>query len=417
MEKKKNTPKLRFPEFTGEWEEKRLGEIYSFKTTNSYSRDKLNYEEGSVKNIHYGDIHKKFNSLFDITNELVPFVNKEISLSKLTEDDYCKEGDLIIADASEDYLDIGKAIELVRLDNEKVIAGLHTLHARPYLQKLSPGFGSHILKSDYVRLQIKMIAQGTKVLSITSSRLSDVFLILPLLPEQTKIATFLTAVDEKLTQLKKKKTLLEQYKKGVMQKLFSQELRFKDENNQDFPDWQEKTLGEVGDIVTGKTPSTTNIDLWNGEIQFVTPTDINDDKYQFSTQRTIKALSKTKVLPIKSIMFTCIASIGKISLSIKPCITNQQINSIIPYKEFDNEFIYYSLLNIVDYIRSTQSSNTLPIINKTDFSKFVIQVPSLPEQQKIANFLSFIDEKISHCGAQIEKMEAWKKGLLQQMFC
>lgn len=424
MEKKKNTPKLRFPEFTGEWEEKKLGEIYSFKTTNSYSRDKLNYEEGNVKNIHYGDIHKKFNSLFDITNELVPFVNKEISLSKLTEDDYCKEGDLIIADASEDYLDIGKAIELVRLDNEKVIAGLHTLHARPYLQKLSPGFGSHILKSDYVRLQIKMIAQGTKVLSITSSRLSDVFLILPLLPEQTKIATFLTAVDEKLTQLKKKKTLLEQYKKGVMQKLFSQEFRFKDDNNQDFPDWQEKTLGEISNrVITKNKENNLNvltISAQNGlvsQLEFFNKSvsakdvtgyyllDRNDFAYNKSYSNgypmgAIKRLTRYEK-GVVSTLYICFRN--------KTCFDNS----------FAEQYFETGLQNneLEKVAQEGARNHGLLNIGVSDFFKIELTIPSLPEQQKIATFLSAIDEKINQCSAQIEKMEAWKKGLLQQMFC
>lgn len=386
MEKKKNTPKLRFPEFTGEWEEKKLGEIFRISAG--------------------GDIDSKH-----VSKERTEKFNYPIYAN--TERDKGLYG----------YSDVYKIESgVVTVTGRGVNIGI--AHARNHkfypivrLLVLEPLKEENIYFYEYQINRLNLYKESTGVPQLTAPQISIYCVCFPQLIEQTKIATFLTAVDEKLTQLKKKKTLLEQYKKGVMQKLFSQELRFKDDNNQDFPDWQEKTLGEVGDIVTGKTPSTTNIDLWNGEIQFVTPTDINDDKYQFSTQRTIKALSKTKVLPIKSIMFTCIASIGKISLSIKPCITNQQINSIIPYKEFDNEFIYYSLLNIVDYIRSTQSSNTLPIINKTDFSKFVIQVPCLPEQQKIANFLSSIDEKISHCGAQIEKMEAWKKGLLQQMFC
>ena len=123
-----------------------------------------------------------------------------------------------------------------------------------------------------------------------------------------------------------------------------------------------------------------------------------------------------KLLPAKSIIFTCIASIGKMSLSVYPCITNQQINSIIPYANFDNEFIYYSLLEIADYIKSTPSANAVPIINKTEFSKFIIPIPSLPEQIKIALFLSEIDAKIAMTTLQIEQAEKWKKGLLQGMF-
>ena len=195
-------------------------------------------------------------------------------------------------------------------------------------------------------------------------------------------------------------------------------MRFKDENGKEFPEWEVKKLGEVGEIITGKTPSTANIDLWKGDVQFVTPTDIDESKYQYHTQRTIKELPKIKLLPTKSIMFTCIASIGKMSLSIKPCVTNQQINSIIPFTEFDNEFIFYAMLNIVDYIKSTQSTNTLPIINKTEFSKFEINIPTdKSEQTLIANFLTSIDQKINHTQIQIQQTETWKKGLLQKMFC
>ncbi len=123
-----------------EWEERNFGDIFSFRTTNSFSRENLNYENGFVKNIHYGDIHTKFSMQFDITKEQVPFVNSEIELKRVPEDNYCKSGDLIITDASEDYADIGKCIEVVNLNNEKVLAGLHTILARPDLYKMYVGF-------------------------------------------------------------------------------------------------------------------------------------------------------------------------------------------------------------------------------------------------------------------------------------
>ena len=115
-------------------------------------------------------------------------------------------------------------------------------------------------------------------------------------------------------------------------------------------------------------------------------------------------------------MFTCIASIGKMSLSTKPCITNQQINSLVPKSIYYNEYVYYALLSITEFIKSTQSSSTLPIINKTEFSKFVLPIPCKAEQTKIANFLTAIDDKITAVQTQLQAVKQYKQGLLQQMF-
>ena len=119
-----NIPQLRFPKFKEKWNEEKMGELYSFKVTNSFSRDNLNYEEGTVKNIHYGDIHTKFQTLFDVSKETVPFINPDTSIDRISEDNYCQEGDLILADASEDLNDVGKSIEIFNLNNEKLLAGL-----------------------------------------------------------------------------------------------------------------------------------------------------------------------------------------------------------------------------------------------------------------------------------------------------
>jgi type I restriction enzyme S subunit len=176
-------------------------------------------------------------------------------------------------------------------------------------------------------------------------------------------------------------------------------------------------LGDIGEIVTGKTPSTSDESLWNGEIQFVTPTDISEEKYQWETQRSVSSHAVAKVLPKHSTMFTCIASIGKMALSVKPCITNQQINSIVPSRDFEPEFVYYSLLSIVSLIKSTQSNSTLPIINKTDFSKIPISVPKqFSEQQKIADCLSSLDELIAAQARKVDTLKTHKKGLMQQLF-
>jgi type I restriction enzyme, S subunit len=429
MEKQTNIPPLRFPKFKGEWEEKKLGKVAEFSKGKGISKADI-IENGETECIRYGELYTVYG---ETISEIKSKTNIDLKYLVLSE-----ANDVIIPASGETQIDIATA-SCVMKSGIALGGDLNIIKT-----KNNGVFLSYFLNSAK-KQEIANLAQGISVVHLYSSQLATLNISFPTLPEQTKIATFLTAIDQKIQTLKKKKSLLENYKKGVMQKLFlnydendlmntmiadnknhsqsnnqknhSSRLRFKDKDGKNFADWEVRKLGEVGEIVTGKTPSTTNLDLWDGNIQFVTPTDIDENKYQFKTQRTIKELEKTKILPANSIMFTCIASIGKMSLSVGPCVTNQQINSIIPFDKFENEFIYYSLLNIVEYIKSTQSTNTLPIINKTEFSKFEINVPiNKKEQTLIANFLSAIDEKINKTNTQITQTETWKKGLLQKMF-
>ncbi|MCX7638583.1 MAG: restriction endonuclease subunit S [Cyclobacteriaceae bacterium] len=216
-------PKLRFKEFmdSGEWVEKRLGEVYEFKVTNSFSRECLNYLNGEVKNIHYGDIHTKFNTLFDITKEYVPYINPDLPIDKIKADCYCKEGDIIFADASEDLNDVGKSVEIVNLNGEKLVSGLHTLLARQKDDLLSIGFGGFLFKSDWIRKQIQREAQGAKVLGVSASRISNINIKFPKSKkEQQKIASCLSSLDDLITAQTKKIELLQQHKKGLLQGLF-----------------------------------------------------------------------------------------------------------------------------------------------------------------------------------------------------
>jgi type I restriction enzyme S subunit len=215
---------IRFKDDNGndfeDWEEKIFKEIFSFRSTNSLSRDKLNYSEGAVKNIHYGDIHTKFKTLFYLEKENVPFINNDVSIEKIPLDNYLKIGDLIIADASEDYDDIGKSIEIINLNNEKVLAGLHTFVARPCNNVLATGFLGYLMKSDNIKLQIKIMAQGTKVLSLSPTRFAEIKFSLPCLNEQAKIANFLLAIDEKIALVTTQMQDTQEYKKGLLQQMF-----------------------------------------------------------------------------------------------------------------------------------------------------------------------------------------------------
>ena len=220
---KEKVPKLRFKEFEkdGEWNFEAFSRIYSFLVTNSFSREYLNYENGTVKNIHYGDIHTKFSVLFDLSKEVVPFIKPEVSLEKISNERYCKEGDIVFADASEDLNDVGKSIEIVNLNNEKLLSGLHTLLARQIEPKLIVGFGGYLFQSSNIRNQIKKEAQGAKVLGISGTRLSSIEIYYPEnKKEQQKIAHTLSSLDNLIKEQSNKIEQLKSHKKGLMQGLF-----------------------------------------------------------------------------------------------------------------------------------------------------------------------------------------------------
>lgn len=411
----KRVPKLRFKEFSEEWKNKKYNEIYSFYSTNSFSRDKLNYDKGEVKNIHYGDIHTKFSTLFDIEKELVPFINQDVDLRNVKNENYLIEGDLLIADASEDYNDIGKTIEVVNLNNEKVISGLHTFHARPVKYSMALGFSGYMLQNKNVRKQVMMIAQGTKVLGLATNRLGSINLSIPSLPEQQKIASFLSSVDKKIDQLQQKQHLLEQYKKGVMQQVFSQQLRFKDENGNDYPDWEEKKLGSFCSFFSGGTPTSTNKAFYSGNIPFIGSGNISDaDVDSFVTDEAVKN-SSAKIVEKGDLLYALYgATSGEVAVSKIKGAINQAVLCI--RTEESKEFLYQLLKYNKDKITSKFLQGGQGNLSANILKKLNIILPIKEEQTKIANFLSAIDNKIDLVNTQLETTQLFKKGLLQQMF-
>ena len=390
----RNVPKLRFKEFTEEWEEKKLKDLFSFKQgyqipATEQVKTKI---EGYERYLYISDFFSDKNILY------VKEENKEKILEK----------DITIANTG------NTAGSFYR--GKKGILSNNMFSIKNDNSTITNDFLFCFLGTSLYSNQLETLFNSSGQPHLGHKNMGIINIKYPNLQEQQKIANFLSNIDKKVSIVEKKLNLFNEYKKGIMQKIFNQELRFKDENGNDYPEWEEKYLEEIGEIITGKTPSTKDEKNWNGSIQFVTPTDINDNKYQKYTQRKVSENIKMKILPIGTIMFTCIASIGKMSMSIEKCITNQQINSIIVNEDIYNEYIYYALLNLVPKIKASQSTTTLPIINKTEFSKFMINVPCLEEQQKISDFLSAIDTKIEKISDELNNLKEFKKGLLQKMF-
>ena len=215
---------LRFKDENGnnypDWTNEIFGNIYTFYPTNSYSRDCLNMTFGYVKNIHYGDIHVKYKSILNIQDEDIPFINDDIDLAKISSDSYCQDKDLLIADASEDYADIGKTVEVSDIGSQQVVSGLHTILSRPNKKEMASSFGGYMMQSENIKLQIKTIAQGTKVLGLSSKRLAEVTFKLPSIAEQQKTANFLSEIDDNIATLSDNIDSSQLYKKGLLQQMF-----------------------------------------------------------------------------------------------------------------------------------------------------------------------------------------------------
>ena len=182
-------------------------------------------------------------------------------------------------------------------------------------------------------------------------------------------------------------------------------------------EWEKVAIGELGDVVTGSTPSTKNESYYGGNNQFVSPADMSDRKYIYSTIKTITSsgLKTGRVIPKNSVMVTCIASLGKIGMASDICITNQQINSVICKSNVNPHYVYYYLNANQRELISLAATTAVPIVNKTQFSRIKIILPPLPEQEKIAEVLSCWDEGIEKLDKLILAKQRNKKALMQKL--
>ena len=422
-------PRLRFPEFQdkGEWEERPLGEVFSFKTTNSYSRDMLNYEKGSVKNIHYGDIHTKFSTLFDVEVEDVPFINLSVSLEKIKPDSYCVEGDIVFADASEDLDDIGKCIEIVNLNNEKLLSGLHTLLARQREEKLRVGFGGYLFKSNKVRAQIKKESQGAKVLGISAGRLAGIQISFPSdKKEQQKIADCLSSLDELISAQNQKVEALKRYKKGLMQQLFPREgetiprLRFQE--FRDKGEWSFQQLGKLASRCLRKNTKGEYTRVLTNSAEYGVVDQRDYFEKDIANQGNLEGyyiIEKGDY--VYNPRISKHSPVGPISRNNIGVGILSPLYTVFRFNISDNDFYahYFKSVHWHHYIRQSSSTGArhdrMSITNDA-LMGLPLPIAELKEQQKIADCLSSLDELISAQKQKVDALRRYKKGLMQQLF-
>ncbi len=416
MEKQKNSstkqsrsaPPLRFPQFKGEWERKKLGEVAEIGRGKSKHRprDAEFLYGGKYPFIQTGDIR---NASLYLDNFTQTYSEAGLKQSKLwNENTLCIT---IAANIAETTILKIKAcfpdsiIGLIPKENETTVL-----------------FVKH--QFDKFKIDIQKLSQGVAQANLNQERLSNIEFSFPTLPEQTRIANFLTEVDKKIQALKKKKSLLENYKKGAMQKLFSQELRFKDEKGKTFPKWEMKKLGEVFYSEKGKGISKSKV-VNEGKYECV----LYGELYTKYNEVIFQVVSKTNeidgikskigdLLIPSSTTTTGIDLANVTALNKDDVLLGGDITVLRSNANINNVFYAYYLSNHKkDEIASYAQGSTIVHLYYSHIKDMHIDLPTLPEQTLIANFLSSIDEKINHTQMEIQKTEGWKKGLLQKMFC
>ncbi len=338
-------------------------------------------------------------------------------------------GDILFQRSSETREEVGQAN--VYLDKyQNATFGGFVIRGKKK-EEYDPSFMNALLKTASARKEITSKSGGSTRYNVGQDTLSKVIVQTTTLPEQQKIASFLTSVDKQIELLKEKKNQLEAYKKGVMQRLFLsasgftglkdeqdldiQPLRFKDEHRQDFPDWEEKRLGEIGIFFSGGTPSSTNKSFYSGNIPFIKSGEINSTSTtQFLSQEGIDNSSAKLVERGDLLIAIYGATSGEVAIAKLNGAINQAIICI--RGEFNNSYLLNWLKLSKDrivnkYLQGGQGNLSAEIIKN-----ITINLPSLPEQQKIASFLSGIDKQIEKVGEQIVGATQFKKGLLQKMF-
>lgn len=211
------------------WKRMAFKDVFEFISTNSFSRENLTYDNttSEIHNIHYGDIHAKFNNeILDLSKQGdIPLIKDDVATGKKFS--FLKNGDLIIADASEDYTGLGECVELANVGNKKVVGGLHVIVARDKTGDTIDGFRTYLFNNPSVAIELKKLATGVSVYSISKSSLLGLELLIPSTEEQRKIAKFFKAMDDELQLLNDELDEMRNQKRGLMQNLLTGKIRVK----------------------------------------------------------------------------------------------------------------------------------------------------------------------------------------------
>ena len=399
----KNVPKLRFKGFEDEWKEYKLGD-FSEKITEKNKGFKVeNVISNSAKN---GLISQR------------DFFEKDIA-NKNNIDGYyiIKNGDFVYNPRKSNEAPYGP-INKYKFKDDGVVSPLYFCFR--INNKVNNDYLEEYFKSSkwykYVYMKSDQGARHDRV-SIKDLEVMKMKIKLPSLEEQGKVADFLSNVDKIIEEQEGKVQDLELYKKGMMQKIFKQEIRFKDDNGLDYPAWETTSIEEISQIKMGFTPSTKDDNAWNGDVEWLSIAGMTS-KYIYGGNKKIsyELLGKRELVPQDTLIMSFKLTIGRLAIVKKKLMTNEAIcqfywknNNIL------NEYMYgyLSTVNISSFGCRAAKGITL---NTESLNSIVVKLPCLEEQIKIANFLSNIDKLKEEEQKNLDDLREMKKGLLQQMF-
>lgn len=387
-----NVPKLRFKEFTDEWKQTPLKNII-YSNIIEAPKPTTDYIRLGIRSHCKGTFHELVKIENILSADKMYIVPKNNLILNIT---FAWEQAIAITDDN---------------DEGKYISNRFPTFA--FKDNQLPTFYKYIIPQKRLKYDLNVASPGgagrNRVLN--KKLFLSIPVNIPLLKEQGKIAKFLTTVDKKITNLENIITSLENQKEGLLQQIFSQKLRFKDKNGNNYPNWEKKKLEDISNITMGQSPDS---DFVNTE-KIGTP--FLQGNAEFTNKYPIEKYWCTKPQKIANptdILLSVRAPVGAINIANKKFCIGRGLSAI----SFNCNKLFgkYNLeFNLFQLIKKSQGS-TFSSINKKDISEVILFIPCLEEQTKIADFLSAFDRKLENQKAQLEHWKQIKKGLLQQMF-
>ena len=383
-----NVPNLRFKEFEGEWEKCKVSDLLDFYSTNSLSWDKLEYNTDAIQNLHYGLIHVGLSTMIDLNKDKLPNI---INGNTPKNYELCQDGDVAFADASEDTNEVAKAVEFYNLEGKKVVCGLHTIHGRDRQGKTIVGYKGYAFSSTAFHNQIRRIAQGTKIYSISSKNFSECYVGIPSKEEQAKIASLLRLLDKRIVTQNKIIEKLETLIKGLRVHLTQE------------TDGYIVYLSEIAKIYQ---PQTISLSGFTEEGYLVYGANGIIGKYREYNHRT------------EQICITCRGNTCGMVNYTKPksWITgNAMIVNTDDYQDKICKRYLYHYLSTYNF-NSIISGSGQPQIVRSPLEKLKVKLPAILKQRQIATFLDKLQNQIEINNNILHLYLRQKQYLFRQMF-